>query len=171
MALLRMVCLINHWSSGLQMFPKIGALKNLVIITGKNLCWSLFLIKLQAFFRHSGWIEREILIRRDIRIQSKYGKKTCSFVKKRLLHRCFPVNIAKFLRTAFSAEYRWLSLKPEAYLEPGKHLRGSFLAKIVKAYKPLTFFTKKLDHKYLTGFQTHLCERKLTFYIFSVCKR
>ena len=28
---------------------KIGALKNFAIFTGKHLCWSLFLIKLQAF--------------------------------------------------------------------------------------------------------------------------
>ena len=27
------------------------------------------------------------------------GFKTCNFLKKRLRHRCFPVNIAKFLRT------------------------------------------------------------------------
>ena len=26
------------------------------------------------------------------------GLKACSFIKKRLQHRCFPVNIAKFLR-------------------------------------------------------------------------
>ena len=31
------------------MFFKIGAFKNFVIFTGKRLCWSLFLIKLQAF--------------------------------------------------------------------------------------------------------------------------
>ena len=37
-----MVRLINHRSSGFQMFFKIGALKNLVIFTGENLCWSLF---------------------------------------------------------------------------------------------------------------------------------
>ena len=28
-------------------------------------------------------------------------KKNCNFIKKRLSHRCFPVNFAKFLRTAF----------------------------------------------------------------------
>ena len=50
-----------------QMFFKIGALKNFAIFTGKHLCWSLFLIKLQAF-------------------------------------RCFPMNIAKFLRAAFFIE-------------------------------------------------------------------
>ena len=30
------------------MFFKIGALKNFANLTGKHLCWSLFLIKLQA---------------------------------------------------------------------------------------------------------------------------
>ena len=29
------------------------------------------------------------------------GVKTCNFIKKRLQHRCFPVNITKFLRAAF----------------------------------------------------------------------
>ena len=32
-----------------HMFFKIGVLKNFTIFTGKHLCWSLFLIKLQAF--------------------------------------------------------------------------------------------------------------------------
>ena len=36
-------------SSRSQMFIKIGALKNFANFTGKHLCWSLFLIKLQAF--------------------------------------------------------------------------------------------------------------------------
>ena len=29
------------------------------------------------------------------------GLKACNFMKKRLRHRCFAVNIAKYLRTAF----------------------------------------------------------------------
>ena len=53
------------------MFFKIGVLENFAIFTGKYLCWSLLLIKLQVF-------------------------------KKRLQHRCIPVNIAKFLRATFS---------------------------------------------------------------------
>ena len=28
-------------------------------------------------------------------------------IKRRLQYRCFPVNIAKFLRTAFSIEHLW----------------------------------------------------------------
>ena len=35
-------------SSRSQMFFKIGALKNFAMFTGKHLCWSLFVIKLQA---------------------------------------------------------------------------------------------------------------------------
>ena len=31
------------------MFSKVDVLKNLAIFTGKHLCWSLFLIKLEAF--------------------------------------------------------------------------------------------------------------------------
>ena len=53
------------------MFFKIGILKNFVIFTGKDLCWSLFLIKLSP--------------------------KT----PKMFQHRCFLVNIARFLRTPF----------------------------------------------------------------------
>ena len=65
-------------SSCLQMFFKIGVLKNFVIFKRKHLRRSLFLIKLQA-----------------IRLQ------------KRLEHMYFPVNIAKFLRTAFVIEHLW----------------------------------------------------------------
>ena len=31
----------------------------------------------------------------------------CSFIKKKLQHRCFLVNIANFLRTAFLIEHFW----------------------------------------------------------------
>ena len=47
--------------------------KNFTVFTEKYLYWNLFLIKLQA----------------------------CSFIEKRLRHWCFPVNIAKLLRTGF----------------------------------------------------------------------
>ena len=36
------------------------------------------------------------------------GLKACNFIKKRLKHSCFPVNIEKILRTAFFKEHlRW----------------------------------------------------------------
>ena len=33
--------------------------------------------------------------------------RACNIIKKRLQHRSFPVNIAKFLRTAFFIVYLW----------------------------------------------------------------
>ena len=50
-----------------------GCSKNFAHLTGKHLCWSLFLIKLQA-----------------------WGPVNC--IKSRLQHRCFPVKLANFLR-------------------------------------------------------------------------
>ena len=38
----------NLKSSSSQMFFNIGVMKNVAKFTGKHLCWSLFLIKLQA---------------------------------------------------------------------------------------------------------------------------
>ena len=51
-----------------------AVLKIFVIFTEKHLCWSLFLNKVADF-------------------------QACNFIKKRLQHSCFPVNIARFLST------------------------------------------------------------------------
>ena len=59
-------------SSHLQMFFKIGVFRYFAIFTRKHLCWSLFLIK---------------------RLKKRLYKETPN--------ECFPVNIAKSLRTAF----------------------------------------------------------------------
>ena len=37
--------------------------------------------------------------------------KACNFIKMRLQDRCFPVNIAKFLRSFFTEHLWWLLLK------------------------------------------------------------
>ena len=66
-------------SSRPEEFCEKGVLRNFTKITGKHLCQSLFLIKLQAL-----------------------GLRPATLFKKRLWHRCFPVNFAKFLRTSFS---------------------------------------------------------------------
>ena len=57
-------------------YMKEAVRKNFTIFTGKHLCWSLF------------WDEVEIKAR-----------KTWNFIEKRLQHRFFSVNIAKFLTT------------------------------------------------------------------------
>ena len=73
-----LVMLLAHAGKGSnsrsRMFSKTGALKNFAIFKGKNLCWSLFLIKFQDW------------------------KPAFLFLLQR---RCFSVNIAKFLRAAF----------------------------------------------------------------------
>ena len=66
-------------SSRLQIFLKIGILKNFANVTGKDLRWSLFSKNLHA----------EVL----------------QLHKKRLQHRCFPVKFAKFLRATFLREH------------------------------------------------------------------
>ena len=53
---------------------KKSILKNLAMLTGKHVCWSLFLIKSQTL-------------------------RPATLLKKRLQDRCFPLNIAKVLRT------------------------------------------------------------------------
>ena len=46
-----------------------------------------------------------------LEISQNLQENTCArvsfFIKKRLLHKCFPVNFAKFLRTPFIIEYLW----------------------------------------------------------------
>ena len=62
-----------------------GVLRNFAKFTGKRLCQSLFFHKVA-------------------------GLRTATLLKKRLWHRCFPVNFAKFLRTPFLTEHLWLLL-------------------------------------------------------------
>ena len=65
---------------------KEGVLKNFAKFTGKHLCHSLFFNKVKGLW-------------------------PATLLKKRLWHRCFPVNITKFLRTLFLTEHlRWLLL-------------------------------------------------------------
>ena len=66
------------------MFFIIFVLKNFPIFTGEHLCWSLFFNKVA-------------------------GSQVCNFMKRRFKHSCFPVNIAKFLKTAFLIEHLCIS--------------------------------------------------------------
>ena len=63
-------------SSHQRCFVRKGALKNFAKFTGKHLCQNLFFNKVA-------------------------GLRPETLLKKRLWHRCFPVNSAKFLRTPF----------------------------------------------------------------------
>ena len=64
----------NVYNHNEQTFHKKAVFKSLVIFTDEHLCCSLF-------------------------FNENAGLRSCSFIKKRLQHRCFPLNIATFLKT------------------------------------------------------------------------
>ena len=65
-----------------DVFYKKDVLRNFAKFTEKHLCQSLFFNKVA-------------------------GLRPATLLKKRLCHRCFPVNFVKFLRTSFCIEYLW----------------------------------------------------------------
>ena len=69
-------------SSRAEVFFKKGDLRNLAKFTGKHLCQSRFL-------------------------NIVAGLRPTTLLKKKLWHRCFPVNFAKCLRTPFFIEHLW----------------------------------------------------------------
>ena len=69
-------------SSHPEVFCKRVVLRNFAKFTRKHLCQSLFINKVA-------------------------GPRSATLLKKRLCHRCFPVNFAKFLRTPFRTEHLW----------------------------------------------------------------
>ena len=87
-----------------QMFHKIGVLKNFAIFTGKQLRSSLCCNKVA-------------------------GLRLANLLKKRLWHRCFPVNFAKFLRTAFSqntSERLFQYISALQFSEAGEHFNSGW---------------------------------------------
>ena len=76
----------DYRSSRAEVFCKKGILRNFAKFTGKHLCQSLFLKKI-------------------------VGPRPAILLKRRLWHRYFPANFAKFLRTPFLTEHlQWLLL-------------------------------------------------------------
>ena len=65
-----------------KVFCKKGVLRKFTKFTGKHLCQSLF-------------------------FNNVAGLRTATLLKKRLWHRCFPVDFVKFLRTPFYIEHLW----------------------------------------------------------------
>ena len=72
---------------------KKGVLRNFAKFAVKHLCQSLFFNKVA-------------------------GLRSATLLKRRLKHRCFPVNFARFLRTSFFIEHLWWLLLPISYEVP-----------------------------------------------------
>ena len=88
--------LTNVRSSLLELFCKKGVLRNFAKFTEKHLCQSLFF---------------NIIA----------GLRPATLLKNWLWHRCFPVNLSKFLRTPFFIEHlRWLLLQCSPFLQPSR---------------------------------------------------
>ena len=64
------------------MFCEKGALRNFTKFSGKHLCQNLFFNKVA-------------------------GLRSGTLLKKKLWHRCFPLNFVKFLRAPFLTEHFW----------------------------------------------------------------
>ena len=119
-AILRMFLISADWrSSRPEVFCKKGVLRNFAKFTGKHLCQSLFLIKLQA-------------------------SRPPTLSKKRLWHRCFPVNFAKFLRSPFYIEHLWWLL---LWFYTSFKLRLNHFYDLVHIFQ--TYLTLLLCHKWI----------------------
>ena len=87
-----------------EVIYKKGVLENFTKFTGKHLCQSLFFNKVAG-----------------------PGPRPATLLKKRLWHRCFPVNFVKFPRTPFLTEHlQWLLLLLETKYIP-KHFMDHLL--------------------------------------------
>ena len=87
-----------------EVFCRKGALRNFSKFTGKHLCQSLYFNKVSGL-----------------------GAET--LLKKRLWHRCFPVNFVKFLRTPFFIEHLWWLLLFVSSISLEEQSEGTFTAK------------------------------------------
>ena len=94
----------------LEVFYKKRCFENFTVFIGKHLCWSLFLIKLQAF-------------------------QAGNFIKKRLQHSCFLVNIPKFSITPIMK-----SICEQLLL----HLKWSSFGRTVHAFNSFYLFSQNM---------------------------
>ena len=81
------------------MFCKNGILRNFGKFTGKHLCQSLYFNKVASL-------------------------RPATLFKKRLWHRCFPVNFAKFLKTLFFTEHLWWLLLNHLAISSSNNLKN-----------------------------------------------
>ena len=58
----------------------------------------------------------EVFCKKGVLIISQNSQEAGNFIKKRLWHRCFPVNFAKFVRTPFLTEHLWWLLLKFTFL-------------------------------------------------------
>ena len=106
-------CLLPEAATGVEVFVRIGVLKNSINLTGmtpvlKNICHWLLLcctrttrcyLSVLLYIQHLQKLPPEVFCKKKVFLE--ISQKACNFIKKRHSHRCFPVTFAKFLRTCF----------------------------------------------------------------------
>ena len=102
------ILLRNKWSSHQRCSVRKGVLRNFVNFTGKHLWQSLFFNKIA-------------------------GPRPATLLKKRLWHRCVPVNFAKFLRTPFLTEHLWVIASKTVHFQSNYFLFIIFLISLCYA--------------------------------------
>ena len=153
---------LKHRSSRPGVFCKKGVLRNFTKFTVKHLCQSLFFNKVAG-------------LRQGLFFNKVAGLRPATVLKKRLRHRCFPVNFVKFLRTPFlnntSGGYFW---KHNVAMQTTAEFASNSTANIKRSNSlDLTF--KNVAAKNLCGgVVARKVPRKLTcyswFYDFVGCK-
>ena len=104
----------------------------------KALCWSQFLIKLQA----------------------------CNFIKQRLQHRCLPVNFAKLLKTSFSQNSSEPLLLLKSFMVNINNLEVLFYrCSTKKLLKILQISQKEERHMWRVIFELRFHDYSLKFYV------
>ena len=99
---LRFIC--SHRSSRPEVFCKKGVPKNFAKFTGKHLCRSLFLTKLQALGLELYW---KVVLRNFAKFtwkhlcQSLFVNKTCNFMKKETLVQAFSCEFCEISKNTF----------------------------------------------------------------------
>ena len=100
-------------------------LRNFAKFTAKHLCQSLFFNKVAGVWFTARSSHRRCSGKKKVFLKEP---KACNFIKKRLWHRRFPVNFAKFLRTPLLQNTsRWLLLHADKILQSTTKWSFSYL--------------------------------------------
>ena len=108
------------------------------ILTVRSSCWQIF-IKISVL-KNS--------IHRKIPVLESYFKKVAGIEdrNRKIQHRCFPVNIAKFLTTAFSIEQLWWMLLELRYFFSLWYRTLKFMKIVWRKHNLMIFFSVGSGH-------------------------
>ena len=106
-------------------------------------------LRTSFFIEHLRWLllsPQEVFCKKVFLEISQNSQENTKKRKKKLRHRFFPVNFAKFIRTAFLTEYlQWLLL---CMLYPILYPFSHILLRPLTGYLPLHFLIENMENEY-----------------------